>query len=345
MRRWRMSRRPDQLRVLDFGQVSPLRSQTLWHAVSYGVSAGAPATLSFARPDAAYVCVGYHRSLAEVDLDVCSAAGWPVYRRMVGGGPVWLDDGQLFFQITVPAGSVSAFRTEALRGLLTPAVAAFQASGVAARLDDALEIVVGDAKICGHGAGQIEDAVVVCGNLIQRFDHSAATAALRLPSNELREDVERLMRRYVMATPIDAATFQAAAIEAYAAALGLEAVAGELTDAERERVDELDATFVDPAWQAGAQRPARVAAQVKVRAGVWAFEAAHESTRAVVSVVDGCVERARLVDPQLNGSTSAAERALVGRALTAAPQALADFGAAGRRLSDVLALADGRGSL
>ncbi len=330
------------MRVLDFGRVSPLRSQTLWHAVSYGVSAGAPPTLSFARTDSPYVCVGYHRSLAEVDLDACSSAGWPVYRRMVGGGPVWLDDGQLFFQITVPARSVSAFRTEALRDLLTPAVTAFQAAGVDARLDDALEIVVGDRKICGHGAGQIEDAVVVCGNLIQRFDHTAATTALRLPSAQMREDVERLMRRYVQATPIDAATFQTAAVAAYAAALGLDAVDGAPTDVERQCVQELDVRFTDSDWLAGPQRPARAVEQVKVRAGVWVFEVSQQSTRAVISVVDGNVERARLIDPQLNGSTGAAERALVGRPLTAAPQALAEFGAAGQRLSDVLALADGR---
>jgi len=337
-----MSRRPDSMRVLDFGRVSPLRSQTLWHALSYGVSAGAPPTLSFARPDSPYVCVGYHRSLEEVDLEACSAVGWPVYRRMVGGGPVWLDDGQLFFQITVPARSVSAFRGEALRDLLTPAVAAFQAAGVDARLDDSLEIVVGDRKICGHGAGQIDDAVVVCGNLIQRFDHAAATTALRLPSPEMREDVERLMRRYVAATPVDASAFRTAAVEAYAAALGLDAVDGELTDVERQYVEDLDAKFTDSDWRAGPRRPARAAAHVKVRAGVWAFEVSQHSTRAVISVVDGTVVRARLVDPQLNGSTGAAERALVGHPLTAANGALAGFGAAGRRLSDVLALADGR---
>ena len=340
-----MSRPPEQLRVLDFGRVSPLRSQTLWHAVSYGVSATRQPTLSFVRPDAPYVCVGYHRSMAEVDLAACAAAGWPVYRRMVGGGPVWLDDGQLFFQITLPADAVSAFRTQALRDLLTPAVTAFQAAGVDAVLDDALEIVVGDRKICGHGAGQIEDAVVVCGNLIQRFDHRAATTALRLPSQQLREDVERLMRRYVQATPVQAPTFTQAAVTAYGQALGLAPVEGELTPFERQVVDELDAQFTDPDWLAGPARAERPAAQVKVRSGVWLFEAERAGTRAVVSVVDGRIERARLIDPQLNGSTAAAERALLGQSLPAAGQVLAGYGPAGRRLSDVLALADRRGSL
>lgn len=342
MRPWRMSPLPETLRVLDFGRVSPLRSQTLWHAVAYGVSAGAPATLSFARPDAPYVCVGYHRSLAEVDLDTCARNGWPVYRRMVGGGPVWLDDGQLFFQITVPVGSVSPFRAEAIRELLAPAVSAFRACGIDAALDGAGEIVVGDQKICGHGAGQIEEAVVVCGNLIQRFDHAAATRALALPSTELREDVERLMRRYVVATPVDADRFTSAAVAAYAAALDRPAVPGSLTEGERHKVAELDVQFSSSTWRTGPQRPTRAVAQVKVRAGVWAFEAVREPSRAVISVVDGAVDRARLIDPQLNGLTAAAQDALVGRPFDAAPAALAGFGAGGSRLSALLALADGR---
>lgn len=342
MRPWCMNQLPEALRVLDFGRVSPLRSQTLWHAVAYGVSAGAPPTLSFARPDAPYVCVGYHRSLAEVDLEVCATNGWPVYRRMVGGGPVWLDDGQLFFQITVPVASVSPLRAKAIRELLAPAVTAFRACGVEATLDDALEIVVADRKICGHGAGQIEEAVVVCGNLIQRFDHAAATSALSLPSPELRGKVEQLMRRYVEATPVSAADFQAAAVDAYSAALELRAERGELTDVERAQVTELDERFLSPAWRTGPERPARAATQVKVRAGVWAFEAAEDQTRAVISVVDGTVQQARLIDPQLNGSTEAAQDAVVGRPLTSASDVLTGFGPAGRRLSALLALADGR---
>jgi len=91
------------LRVVDFGPSSPVRSQTLWHAVAYGVSAGAPATVSFTRPAAPYVCLGYHGALDEVDLDYCRAEGLPVLRRMVGGGTVYLDEDQLFFQISLPA--------------------------------------------------------------------------------------------------------------------------------------------------------------------------------------------------------------------------------------------------
>ena len=334
---------PEDLRIIDFGQVSPLRSQTAWHAVGYGVSEAGPATLSFTRPSHPYVCVGYHRDLAEVDRDYCRRHGLPVYRRMVGGGPVYLDAGQLFFQITLPAAAVSPSRVEALRVLLGPAVTAFQAVGVDARLDDDGEICVRDRKICGHGAGQIEDAVVVCGNLIERFDHERAAGVLALPDDEQRAQTLDLMRRYVSATPVDPERFRAAMTAAYAAALGLAPASGNLTGSERAHLAGLDERFGSEEWLAGPARPpvARPR-QVKVRAGVWTFAAASGQAQVIASVVRDVVTAARLRAPGLNGAAVAAQRAVTGVPLAHVPDALADFGEPGRQLAAAFAAADGK---
>ena len=257
-----------ELRVVDFGRVSALRSQTLWHALAYGVSAGGPPTLSFMRPSRPYVGLGFHRRLEEADIEACREAGLPVFRRMVGGGVVYLDEHQQFFQISLPVAAVPRSRDAALRRLLEPAVAAFRAVGIPAELDVDGEIVVGDAKICGHGAAQIDDAVVVVGNLIERFDHTAAARVLALPE-DVRAEVIRLMERYVVATPADPTAFRRAAIAAYAEALGLEAVPGALSSYERKRLFELDERFRSPDWLRGPFRPAPPRPQVKIRAGVY----------------------------------------------------------------------------
>jgi lipoate-protein ligase A len=335
----------DALRVIDFGRVSPLRSQTLWHAIAYGVSAGQPATVSFARPSAPYVCLGYHRDLGELDEQYCREHGLPVYRRMVGGGPVYLDDRQLFFQVCVPARMVSPARRDALRVLLEPAAAAFRAAGIAASLDDG-EICVSDRKICGHGAGQIEDAVLLCGNLIEAFDHERATRVLALPDPVQRAETLRLMRRYVTATPADPAAFRTALSAAYAGALGLRAVPGELTAAELGTVAELDQRFTAPRWLAGPGRPARSGRhgrQVKVRAGVWTLAAeAPGGARLVASVVNGVLERAALTVPELNGQVMAAEHALAGVSVRAAADVLSRLGEPGQELAAALTGAGGR---
>lgn len=332
----------DHLRVIDCGTVAPLRSQTVWHAIAHGVSEGAPPTLSFVRPSAGYVGLGYHRSTGEIDEAYCRSRGLPVYRRMVGGGPVYLDADQLFFQICLPASMVSPARLTAIRDLLTPAVAAFRAAGVAAELDrQHLEITVGSAKICGHGAGQIENAVVICGNVIQRFDHERASRILRLPDETMRAEVVRLMREHVRATPLDERSFTAGMIGAYSDLLGLPPRNGELDDSERAKLAELDELFASPEWIDGdVTRPAGNARQVKIRAGVWVFAAEWDGARVVGSVRDGALHRVWLTATQTD--VQPAERALVGVALSDAPAVLERFGVQGRRWAAAVATADGR---
>lgn len=329
------------LRVIDFGRVTALRSQTLWHAVAYGVSDGAPPTLSFARPAEPYVSIGYHRRLDEVDLDACREAGLPVYRRMVGGGPVYLDDGQLFFQITLPVGVVPPARVRALRMLLEPAVRAFRTAGVPARLDDDLEIVVGDRKVCGHGAGQIDEAVVVVGNLIGRFDHAAAARVLHAPDAETGAEVARLVRRYVAATSADPESFRSAAVREYARALGLEPRAGALDAREERRLAQLDLRFEDPEWVRGPARPVPPVWRAKIRAGVSVARAADGPTRVTVGLRRDRILQARVFDPGLNGATGAVQGALAGLRLADAGEVLASFGDAGRRLAALVASVEG----
>jgi hypothetical protein len=72
----------------------------------------------------------------------------------------------------------------------------------------------------------------------------------------------------VLATPANSATFRAAAIAAYAEALGMEPVPGAFSPFERERLSELDEKFRSPDWLRGPLGPP-LRPQVKIRAGVY----------------------------------------------------------------------------
>jgi len=314
------------LRVIDFGRVSPLRSQTLWHAIAHGVSAGAPPTLSFMQPESPYVSIGFHRRLDEVDDEECRRRGLRVFRRMVGGGPVYIDNGQLFFQITVPASAATAMRARALRSLLEPAAEAFRATGIAALLEDQGDIAVGDRKISGHGAGQIEQAVTVVANLITRFDHTAAARIIAAPDVATTDELEGLMRRYVSATPVSPEAFRAAAVERYAAALGLDAKAGALTDVETAALASLDAEFVADEWLMGAGRPAPPVWRVKVKAGVHMAHAAADGLSARLSLAHGRIIGASFAGPSLNGAGERLGHAVCGDTEEGARRRLAAAG-------------------
>lgn len=287
----------DTLRVIDFGRVSGLRSQTLWHAIAKGVSRGAPPTLSFMDPSEPYVSIGYHRSTSELDPRVCGDGGLAVYRRMVGGGPVYIDEGQHFFQIVLPLDMAPARRGDAVRVLLEPAVWAFNDMGIDATLDEHNEVVLGDRKICGHAAGQIEGAVVVVGNLINSFDHTAAASIANTPTEVAREEFLTQMRRFVAATPTDAAGFNSAAVSRYGEALRLSPVHGTLGDDELQDLEEFDARFVDPEWVNAVDRPANGTWRVKVKSGVWVGSAASNGHRVTASFREGEIDSVHVEGP------------------------------------------------
>lgn len=330
------------MRVLDFGPQTPLRSQTLWHAIAHGVSSGEPPTLSFVTPSAPYVSIGYHRRLEEIDLDSCNSRGLPVFRRMVGGGPVYLDQDQLFFQISVPVSATPAFGPRAMSRLLTPAAEAFNDVGIPATFDDRGDISVGDAKISGVAGGQIEGSAVAVGNLVQAFDYDEMAAVLGVTEGPLASEVIRLMREFFRPTPADEDAFKAALIGRYAAAFGLEPEPGLLSGLELEALSDLDRRFTDPDWLLGPNRGVAPARQIKIRSGVWVFSTRYLDTKVAGSVINERFERLFIDDPEANGHAAAIEAALTGERLDEIADALTPFGSTGERVAAAISCIDGR---
>ena len=92
-----------RLRVIDFGLVPALRSQAVYHGLAETIGPDSAPILSLASPETPYVCIGMHQDLAkEVDEAFCAANGFPVWRRQVGGGAVYLDRNQLFTHFIYP---------------------------------------------------------------------------------------------------------------------------------------------------------------------------------------------------------------------------------------------------
>lgn len=331
-----------RLRVIDAGTVGALRSQALWHGIASAMDADAEPTLSLCRPGEAYVSIGYHRRLEEVDRECASAEGLPVIRRRIGGGPVLIDPDQLFFGITLPVRRAPAGVDRLYATLLEPAAAAFRALGLDARVDGLNDIAVGDRKISGTGAGQIGDAVVVVGNVIFRFAHERMARVLALPDRAMRDECLRLMRRHVSSLEdeglagVTAAEATAALREAYAAALGLPAADDALTEREQAAVARWEARLADEQWTLGPDQrsPLPPGRRVKVRADVYVVHGESEGVRVLASVVGDRIERASVAAPHLNGASAALERALAGPCLD--PQALAarlaGFGDDGRQV-------------
>ncbi len=330
-----------KLRVVDAGDLGAFRSQALWHGVASAMRPGASPTLSFCRPVEPYVGLGYHRSLAEIDLDACRRLDLPVIRRRIGGGPVYLDQDQLFFQITLAADRAPG-RVDRLYELcLEPAVAAFRSLGLAVRRNGINDLTVEDRKVSGTGAGRIGDGVTVVGNVMLRFPHQRMVEVLALPGDRPRRECLRLMRRHVSslaAEGLDRVGFgdaREALIEAYGRAFG-DRRDDSLSDVEEAAVRRWQQRFREPEWLAGPQLATSAARRIKISADAWVVIAAAGGVSVEASIVGGIMERVRIDGERFDGV--ALSRRLAGQPAQSAAleRAIAPFGEHGRHVLKLL---------
>jgi lipoate-protein ligase A len=186
------------IRRLNLGAVSPLRSQAIYHGLAAAMDSATPDTVVFCTPGAPYFCVGYHQRADQVlDLDLCRARGWPVFRRKIGGGAVYLDGGQLFYQVVVHRSRAPLAVDRIYARYLAAPVLALRRLGLAARLAPPNEIEVGGRRIAGTGGGQLGEAVVVVGNVLFDFPDARMARAWRTPSAPFRRLARQGLRRYL----------------------------------------------------------------------------------------------------------------------------------------------------
>lgn len=277
------------MRYLNLGTVDPATSQAVYHAVAHAAQKGDPATLITVKPNAPYVCVGYHQAASrEVDRAYCEARGILVGRRMVGGGAVWLDSGQVFWHLVLPGFQGSP---EALyRRFLPVPVAVYRAIGIAAEYRPVNDLVVGPRKIGGTGAAVIGGATVLVGSLLFDFDIRAMSRVLRVPSEKFRdkmvsslEEYMTTIRRELGAQAPPEALVVRRLVEAFAALLAEPVVPDVLNPREsallahyRRRLFAPEFVYQGEGWQ----QPG-----VKIREGVRLLEGVHKAPGGLVRVI------------------------------------------------------------
>ncbi len=179
--------------LYNLGGVDWPDSQAIYHAQAHQGQPG----LNILWPLQPYVCIGRFQDLeAEIDLQECQRRGLPVVRREVGGGAVYLDAGQVFYQLVLPRQWLAAtydYRWLFRQGLDAVALA-LKRMGINANVRGANDVAVGRRKISGNGAGEVGQAAVVVGNILLRFDYEAMAAVLRVPDEKFRDKAYHSMR-------------------------------------------------------------------------------------------------------------------------------------------------------
>jgi lipoate-protein ligase A len=330
------------VRVFDLGRVPWLESQLLYHAMPrVGVEG-----LVLLAPAEPYVCIGRHQDpFQEIDLEACRQLGLPVFRREVGGGAVYLDGAQVFFQVVLHRDDPAAGGDkEALyRRMLAPVAAAYGDLGVPARYRPVNDVVTADGrKVSGTGAAEIGDFVVMVGNLIEDFDYDAMVRVLRVPDEKFRDRVQRSMRENLTTLRRETgrrftwAEMAGALVRRFHAVL--EPLEPAILPAEvRAEAARLEPVLTGAEWFARAGRRTSAEREVRITGDARVTQRVHKApgglVRAIVEVKDDRIVRASLSGDFFcypGDGLPGLEDALAGAPLARVEQVLASFFAAGR---------------
>jgi lipoate-protein ligase A len=242
-------------RLLDLGHVSHLHSQTIYHSVAYCTTEASPGTIIILTPKEHYVSIGYHQLLEkEIDTEYCREKGIPIIRREVGGGTVFLDKDQLFFQCVFPRDKAPLRVDRLYEFFLQPAVNTYRSLGLDAYYRPVNDIQVDEKKISGTGAGRVGDASVVVGNIIFDFNYGEMCRVLRLSSEKFRNKVHDSMKLYVtnlrreLGHVPEMEHVKEILIKKFEELLGIPLQREDLTPDEKRLVAQMDKRFTDPKW-------------------------------------------------------------------------------------------------
>jgi lipoate---protein ligase len=251
-------------------------SQALYHAAAH---LGREA-LFILRPATPYVCIGYHQDAQqEIDLEFTRENRIPVIRREVGGGAVYLDGQQLFFQLILRRDrpGVPANIAEFYKKFLQPVIDTFRKFGVPADYKPVNDIVTNGRKISGTGAAQVDDMLILVGNFIQDFNYDMMSKCLRVPDEKFRDKVHKTMYenlttflRETGSIPANA-DLAAELARLYAPILG-EMVQKPLDEGLTQKADELLGEMNTPEWLMANDRRRPDAKQVKIAEGIYVIQ-------------------------------------------------------------------------
>ncbi len=299
------------MHLYDLGHVPWLDSQLIYHALPRAGQEG----LILLAPAEPYVCIGYHQDAEqEVDLAYCSEKGIPVFRREVGGGAVYLDGMQLFYQLVIHRDNPLAAGTKLdfYQRLLAPVVDSYRELGVEASYRQVNDIITTEGrKISGNGAAEIGDYLVLVGNLIADFDYETMVRVLRVPDVKFRDKVFKSMRENLTtlkrelgavppwSTMVDVLTRN------FAAALG-DLTQATLPQAVRDEAANLAQTHTTEDWLMQPGRRVRrrgeaaVDREVKIAEGVKVVRRMHKAPGGLIRATVA-VEQGRLTTVGLSG--------------------------------------------
>jgi len=201
-----------------------------------------PDTIRFLRfPPTALI--GRHQDLSrEVNLEYCAEDGVGTVRRITGGGAIYLDEGQLGWELVFHRSSLGiAALPDLAREICNAAAAGLSKLGIDARFRPRNDIEVAGRKISGTGGFFDGDILIYQGTVLVDMSPAQMVRALNIPAAKVaKHHLDTAEQRVVTLKELlgdkmpEMETIKAALIEGFTEGLGITAEPGEITDPEEE---------------------------------------------------------------------------------------------------------------
>jgi len=148
------------------GRLAPQHLHATYAGVAQAAAADSAPVLLWANSPA-HLCLGQSQSAAR---ELVSEIAVPVVRRPLGGGTVWVDEGQQVYVFIVPLRHAPRRPAAWSVWALQPALATYRAFGLAVeqRGDD---LWLGGRKIAGSGSATIGGCAVLASSFLMHFPH------------------------------------------------------------------------------------------------------------------------------------------------------------------------------
>jgi len=273
------------MKLYNLGKVPWYESQLIYHALASLDREG----LALVSPATPYVCIGFHQDLKqEVDLDYCKSNNIPVFRRDLGGGAVYLDGNQLFFQLILHRDNpvVPKRKERFYTTFIQPIINIYNQIGIPALFKPVNDVITGTRKISGTGVAEIGNCIVFVGNLIMDFNYEMMARVLKVPDEKFRDKVHRTLRDNLStirrelgeaeAEKWDENKLNNLMIKEFQALLG-PMEPGARDSALQNRMDELSAQMSSDEWLFRKGKKQVDGRDIKIRSGITMLHRVHKA--------------------------------------------------------------------
>ena len=246
----------NEWRLLNLGEINWLDTQAIYHALALFQSQNnTPNTLVITWPNRSLVCVGLHQVLEHsVELEYIESQGLPLVRRSTGGGSVFLDNNQVFYQVICSKKEYRQSLQEFYKYFLTPTVSTYNYFGIPAEYSPINDIIADGRKISGNGAVSYDNSRILVGNFIFSFPSKEMSKILKVPEEKFRDKIANSLEErmgsfefFLETVPTKNLVVQEY-IRNFETDLGIKLVEGSLTNDEKRLLEDIKETYQKEDW-------------------------------------------------------------------------------------------------